>query len=112
MIRVGSVGEFWRLVEAELERRLAKVTTTLVTEHKKALGKRYPRASVPGEFPAKRTGNLQASVASEHPSRFLFKAGYEPAAPYVVHLHQAMRRVLADTAVTVLPKLRRAAEGK
>ncbi len=100
-------------VLADLERRLAaKVRAAagvLVVEHKRALGTRYPPASTPGEYPAKRTGNLQSSVQAVPLDKVSYRVGYSGRAPYVVRLSTYMHRLhLSNSVPGATPKMRAA----
>jgi len=85
--------KFLRDVRERLEVGLEYVAAKAAELHRSDLDEEFPPASQPGEFPARRTGNLQDSVihvldAGQLVSHFGYAAGQ---APYFVFLAQAGR---------------------
>lgn len=99
-------------IERQVAARVKAVALTLRVEHKKDLSKPYPNASRPGEFPARRTGNLRDSVVATPLGKVAWRVGYESQAPYVVRLADLGRETVVTSAVRHMAKLRRVAEGK
>ena len=100
-------------VFADLTRRLsAKIRAAagaLVIEHKRSLGEDYPPASKPGQYPAKRTGNLQSQVLAVSLDRISYRVGYGHKAPYVVRLASYMQRLhLSNSVPPAVGKMRQA----
>lgn len=80
-----------------------------VNEHKRRLSVQYPPASVPGEYPARRTGNLRRSTVARPKSvatiqsTGVIRIGYLDRAFYGVILETKMRRLsFADTVADVI----------
>lgn len=109
---VNNTGEALAAIDRLMERSVSAVAQTLVIEHKRHLGKPYPAASRPGEFPARRTGNLRSSVSAEQKARHRVFVGYDQKAPYIERLHDKYRRVIDASIKLAWPKLKRAAEGR
>lgn len=110
----------WRGDKAvrEVQEKAAKLVLAaaaeLASEHQADLGKQYPPASRPGEFPARRTGNLQSAVSWEPQTvagviakRFEVRVGYRRKADYIRWLAKRDRKWLIDTAKRILDRLLR-----
>lgn len=60
-----NVREFRSETERELKNRCTMAGLALRNKHRKNLNVPYPRASVPGEYPRRRTGRLRDGVLFE-----------------------------------------------
>lgn len=77
---------------SDIEKRIGQVLLVIAievqSEETNSLGRSYPPASKPGEFPARRTGNLQSSILYEPDSllavakKKLVRIGYAAKAWY------------------------------
>lgn len=99
-------------IEKDVAKRVKAVAMVLKVEHKKHLGTRYPRASQAGEFPRKRTGNLQQDVTAEQVSPTVWRVGYAGQAPYILALKDAGRLAVRESVPLCWPLMQKAAEGK
>lgn len=100
------------MLERDVAKRVRNVATVLQVEHKKHLSRPYPRASKPGEFPHKRTGNLQLDVTAVPVGPTTWRVGYAGKAPYIVRLVDTGRLAVHESVPLAWPKLVKAAEGK
>lgn len=100
--------ERWRNALAQ---RLIACAITLQSAETNELGTSYPPSSVPGQYPHRRTGNLQSSVmyeptaVAEVAKRLEIRVGYAAKAPYIVDLILSGRKALHDTLKRVRPQL-------
>lgn len=99
-----------RAVRERLEAGLEFVAIRAKELHKADLGRQYPPASTPNEFPARRTGNLQDSTdhaldAAELQSAMGYRKGV---APYWMYLIRSGRLGPAETVQQHLPELQQA----
>jgi hypothetical protein len=87
----------------EMAKRLIACAITLQSEHTGDLSTSYPPASAPGQYPRRRTGNLQSSVSYEPTSvaevakRLEVRVGYQRRANYIVWLIGSGRLALHAT---------------
>ena len=109
---IDNSGAILAMLDRLVADRVQRVATVLVVEHKKDLAKPFPVASKPGQYPAKRTGNLQQDVVTEPVGKQAYRVGYAGKAPYITRLADTGRETVVTTALRSLNKLRRAAEGK
>jgi hypothetical protein len=100
------------MLDGLVAQRVNRVASVLVIEHKRELSKPYPQSSKPGEFPARRTGNLRSDVKTEPLGKHAWRVGYAGRAPYILRLAALGRDTVLTSAGANLAKLRRAAEGK
>lgn len=92
--------------------QLVILARAVVNEHKKRISRQYPPASRPGQYPARRTGNLRRSTVAWPRGGSAVDAvretkqvavGYLDRAFYGVILEARMgRRSLADTVADVI----------
>lgn len=62
-------------IEAELNRRLARSAVRVANRAKELVSTPYPPASSPGEPPARRSGHLRRSIATEPGERLTYRIG-------------------------------------
>lgn len=77
-----------------MNNRLAMAGLLLRNEHRKNINRPYPPASTPGEFPARRTGNLRDGTLLEVEPN---KATVSYNVFYWVFLHRSGRLMLGET---------------
>ena len=101
------------MLHRKIDDRVKRVATVLVIQHKNDLSTPYPRASRPGEFPRKRTGNLRHDVTTERVRDLVWRVGYGGMAPYILRLVNDMKREPVTTsAMRHLSNLKQTAEAK
>ena len=95
-------------VSPHLAGQLLLFARAVVNEHKRRLSRQYPPASVRGEYPARRTGNLWRSTVARPLSAQLIQrtgrvaVGYLDRAFYGVILKAKGRLSLDETIVDVI----------
>jgi hypothetical protein len=104
-------------IRRTLGARLLAALQAVQARHRQNVGRQYPPASRPGQYPARRSGTLQAAVdfepgtVDELATTLNGTVYYRPSAPYSKRLAASGRLSIKDTVRAMRGELRAIVEG-